>query len=169
MIKLLMISVLIVLIGLYCFKSDIHTVRMVGVLELILGAVTLFVALKSLLDKNPQVVMDESGIMDNRILKNSIAWHQIQKMELTVVNNQKVLKLNVSDKFKNENFKWLFAKTAAVRLNQNPKTVLLNLDQLKINYSTLNGYLASRDSDFIPNDVNKNLTGLEKFLNKLLY
>lgn len=169
MIKLLLMSVFILFIGGYCFKSDIQTVRVMGVLEITIGIATLFISLRSLFNKNPQVIIDDSGITDNRILKNTIAWNQIQKIELAIVGNQKVLRLFVSDTFKKENFKWLYAKTAVVKLSQNPKIVLLNLDQLKINYSTLNECLANRHVDFTETDFAKNLIGLEKFLNKTLY
>ncbi len=169
MIKLSLMSFFILFIGLYCFKSDIQTVIIMGVLEIVIGITTLFIALKSLFNKNPQVIIDDSGIIDNRILKNTIAWNQIQKMELAIVGNQKVLRLFVSDTYKNENFKWLYAKTAAVKLRQNPKTVMLNLDQLKIDYSTLNKYLTNRGVYFTATDLAKNLIGLEKFLNKLLH
>ncbi|ESU24960.1 hypothetical protein FEDK69T_05190 [Flavobacterium enshiense DK69] len=162
-------SIGILLIGHYCFKADIQAVRMIGVLELILGMVILFVGLKSFMDKNPQIVMNENGIMDKRILKKIIPWNQLEKIELTMQNNQKVLKLNVSDKFSNDNFKWLYVKTAAIKLNQNPKTVMLNLDQLKFDSDLLISYLNSKNVDFVNEDIFRNLTGWNKILNKMLY
>ena len=168
-IKMSIISIGILLIGVNCFKADILVIQMVGILEILIGIATLFVGLKSLLDKNPQVVMNETGIIDNRILKKEIPWNRIEKMELTFVTNQKVLKLEVSNEFKNENFKWLYAKTAAVKLNQNPKKVTLNLDQLKFDYDALSEYLKSTGVDFNENDLFKNLTGWNKILNKMLY
>lgn len=169
MLKVSIMSIGILWIGSICLKSDISTIKMIGVLEMILGIATMFVGLKSIIDKNPQIIMDENGITDKRILKQQIPWNQIAKIELTFVTNQKVLKLQVSNEFKNENFKWLYAKTAAVKLNQNPKTVMLNLDQLKFDSDILADYLNSKDIDFVTKDVFRNLTGWNKILNKMLY
>lgn len=169
MIKLSLLSILLFLNGVFCYKSDIFIIKTIGTLEILLSVSLLVVALKSLINKNPQVVMDENGIIDNRILKNLIPWNQIQKSELTIINNQKFLKLNVSDNFENANFKWLFIKTSKEKLNQNPKNVLINLDQLRINYDNLNMFLCSKDSDFIQENLNRNLTGFGNYLNKILY
>ncbi len=169
MIKMSLMSILIFLIGAYCFKSDIFSIKIIGILEILLSVSLLLVALKSLINKNPQVIMAESGIIDNRILNNIIPWNQIQKLELTIINNQKFLKLSVSDNFDNKNFKWLFIKTSKEKLNQSPKNVLINLDQLRINYDNLNKYLSNKDADFIQEDLNRNLTGVGNYLNKVLY
>lgn len=169
MIKLSLMSVGMIWVGCICFKTDILTFRTVGVLQIILGIVTLFSGMKSLLDKNPQIIMNETGIIDKRILKKEIPWTQIEKIELAFVTNQKVLKLKVSNKFRNDNFKWLYAKTAVVKLNQNPKTVLLNLDQLKFESEVLADFLNSKNTDFINRDVFRNLKGWNKILNKMLY
>ncbi|HSD14764.1 MAG TPA: STM3941 family protein [Flavobacterium sp.] len=169
MIKLSVMSILILMIGRYCLKSDIFAVQMMGILEIILGLATLFVALKGLLNKHPQLVLSETGILDNRILKKEIPWDQIEKTELKFVTNQKVLKLYVSNKFKNENFKWLYTKTAVVRLKSNTKEVLINLDSLKCDFDVLSDFLISKDINFGQTDLFKKLTGWNKFLNKTLY
>lgn len=169
MLKMLLMSILILLIGIYCLKSDIFTIKIIGTLEIVLSISVLFVALRSLFDKKPQIIIGDNGIIDNRILKNTILWNQIEKLELTIINNQKFLKLNVSDNFDNENFKWLFVKTSKEKLNQKPKNVLINLDQLRINYDNLNQYLSNKNESFIQKNLDRNLTGISKYLNKVLY
>ena len=169
MIKILLFSIAILLIGIYCLKSDIVMVKIIGLLNIILGISTLIIGLKSLLNKNPQITIDENGIVDNRILKNIIPWHQIDKIELTIINNQKFLKLDVSENFEIENFKWLFIKTSKERLSRNPKNVLMNLDQLKINYENINRYLSNKREKFIEKNLDEQLTGVRNCLNKLLY
>ena len=152
MIKLLVTAVFILSLGVYCFKSEIEMVRIIGIFEIVLGVTTFSIALKSLFNKKAQLIFDVNGIIDNRILKNHIGWHQIQKIELATINYQKVLKLSINNTFDNNNFKWLYKKTVKLKLNQNPKIVLLNLDQIKIDYASLNDYLALKRPDFIKND-----------------
>ena len=124
-----LLSVLILLIGFYCLISDSAVVNIIGVLNIGLGALVLSVGLKSLLNKNPQIVLNENGIIDNRILKKAIPWNEINRSELVIINSQKNLQLVVSSDFNTENFKWLFQKTAGDNLRKSPKEIQNNLDQ----------------------------------------
>lgn len=169
MIKMALMSIPIALIGMYCMKSDDVILKTIGAFEIVLSLSLLFVALKSVFNKKPQVIIDENGIIDNRILKNTIPWNQMQKLELTIIYNQKCLQLSIGDNFDNANFKWLFRKTSKEKLNQNPKSVLVNLDQLKIDYDSLNEFLSNKVVDFIPKNLDENLTGVGYYLNKILY
>ena len=113
--------------------------------------------------------MDQNGIIDNRILKNTIRWNQIRNFELTIINNQKFLKLQIPDNFGNDNFKWLFLTTSKLKLNKKPKIVLVNLDQLKIDYKNLNDFLVTINPNYKAKDLDEKLTGFGNLINKILY
>lgn len=163
------ISIGILILGIYCLRSTIVTLKMIGFFEIILGSSTLFIALKSAFDKSPQIVIDEKGIIDNRILKNKIFWDQIQNLELTTTRNQKVMKIIIPSNFGDTNFKWLYRKTSKLTLNEKPKKVLLNLDHLNVDYDSLNQFLRSKKSDYLPQNLDKQLTGLGNLMNKVFY
>lgn len=167
-IKMPLMSALILWIGIDCLTSDSAVVNTIGILNIGLGVLVLFVGLKSLLSKNPQVVLDENGIIDNRILENTIPWNEINRSELMIINNQKILRLEVSGNFNIENFKWLFQKTAWDQLRSNPKEIQINLDQLKIDYDSLNEFLSNKTEGFIQNNLEDELTGIGKYLSKIL-
>ena len=164
-----LMSALILWVGIDCLTSDSAVVNTIGVLNIGLGALVLFVGLKNLLNKNPQVVLDENGIIDNRILKNTIPWSEINRSELMVINNHKSLRLEVSGNFKIDNFKWLFIKTSKDQLRKNPKEIQINLDQLKIDYDSLNELLDDKTEGFTQNNLEHELTGIGKYVNKILY
>lgn len=169
MIKLCLMGIFILLIGVNCFTADIYSLKIIGLFQIALGVAVFLVAIKSMLDKKPQIIMDETGIIDNRILKTTISWNQIQDFELQIKNNQKVLKLIIPNTFKEEHFKWLYRQTAKMKLKEKPKNILLNLDQLKINYESLNAFLSSKDEDYVPENLNKNLNSFGRFINRMLY
>lgn len=169
MIKMSLISIPLILIGVLCFSSNIMILNFIGIVEIILGISTLLIGLKSLLNKNPQIVMDQNGIIDHRILKKTIRWNQIRNFELTIINNQKFLKLQIPDNFSNDNFKWLFLTTSKLKLNKKPKNVLINLDQLKIDYKSLNDFLVTINANYKSKNLDKNLTGFGNLINKILY
>lgn len=169
MIKLAVTSIFIIVVGMYCLKSDILIIKTLGLLEVLLGLFTLIVALKSSLNKKPQIIINENGIIDNRILKNVIHWHQIESVELIVFNTQKVIKIIVPNNFSNRNFKWLYVKTSKLKLTEKPKKILLNLDNLKVDYEKLNEFLKNIKSDYISKNLDTELTGLGNLINKILY
>lgn len=169
MFKMSLMSIPLILIGVLCFSSNIMILKFIGTLEIILGISTLLIGLKSLLNKNPQIIMDQNGIIDNRILKNTIRWNQIRNFELTIINKQKFLKLQIPDNFGNDNFKWLFLATSKLKLNKKPKIVLVNLDQLKIDYKSLNDFLVTINANYKSKDLDEKLTGFDNLINKILY
>ena len=169
MIKLAVTSIFIIIVGIYCLNADITIIKTLGLLEIILGVFTFIIALKSSLNKNPQILINENGIIDNRILKNVILWEQIESLELTIINTQKVMKIIVPNNFANTNFKWLYIKTSKLRLAEKPKKILLNLDNLKVDYEKLNEFLKNNKSDYVSKNLDTELTGLGNLINKIFY
>ena len=169
MVKMFVISICILALGVYCLMSDIVIVKMIGLFEIILGLATLFIALKSAFNKSPQIIFDESGIIDNRILKNKIFWDEIQNLELLVLRNQKVMRIIIPNNFGDKNFKWLYRKSSKLSLNEKPKKVLLNLDHLNVDYDILNRFLRSKKTDYLHQNLDKQLTGLGSLINRVFY
>ncbi|MFN2261326.1 MAG: STM3941 family protein [Psychroflexus sp.] len=141
--KMLLLPLIVLYIGYSCIQIDSFFGMLLGVLNLILGSFTLFSTLIIIVKRRPRLVIDQDGIIDHRILKSKIQWHEIYNLELKISTPQKYLKLNISDNF--QNFKWLFRKTSRKFLNKNPREVFINLTYLNIDYQRLNEMLKSEN------------------------
>jgi hypothetical protein len=62
----------------------------------------------------------------------------------------------------------LFLTTSKLKLNKKPKNVLINLDQLKIDYKSLNDFLVTINANYKSKNLDKNLTGFGNLINKIL-
>ena len=168
LIKTLVSSIILLIAGVSCLKADTVLVKVLGGLNLIMGAVSFLAFIRSLI-RRARIVMDEKGILDYRVAKKYIPWDQIQDLELTFKGNQKVLKITIANNFANDNFKWLYKIFNKSNLNKKPKVVLIALIGLVINYESLNEFLLSRDINYTATNLDEQLSALERGINKVLY
>lgn len=92
-----------------------------------------------LLDKRPQIMINENGILDRTLKQGQISWEQIIETYPIEIHNQKFISIVVVDvfDFKKKSYKWvdeLNESIGAQRLN-------LNLSQIKIDEIELNNLL----------------------------
>ncbi len=109
------------------------------------------ISIFTLLDKRPQIIINENGIWDRTTKQNEIKWEQIIKAYPIDIYNQKFISIIVDEtyEFKKRQYNWAEKLTeliGAQKLN-------LNLSQLKIDENQLT-ILINKIKDVEKNDRN---------------
>jgi hypothetical protein len=142
MLKLIVISSIIILIGFFCTKSDKIIIEVIGYLNFVLGISIVSIGLYNLFDNSPQLILTDSGIEHKKITKNVISWSEISNAEITKEKNNNIIILYPKGNLSLDNFKFIFRNTAKFQIKKN--IIKLNIQQLEIDYSKLNSFLHSR-------------------------
>ncbi len=140
--KSILFSSMIIIIGISCLDSDLLIIIILGYLNLILGAVSLVINLYHLLNHKPQLIVSDLGIEHKKITKQMILWSAISKAEIKKEKNNLLLVLNPKGQVNLEDFKYLFRKTAQSQLKNN--LIKLNIEPLAIDHSKLSHFLSSK-------------------------
>ncbi|WP_376894784.1 STM3941 family protein [Bizionia sediminis] len=139
MFKLLLLASVIIVFGLVCIRATNYMLIAIGILNLFLGVVGIFVAVYNLIDKTPQLILSEAGIIHQKITKKPILWRDISEVTITKRGNNHVLIVTQKGHTNRADFKYLFRKTAKSKLKNN--IIPLNLDSLAIDYPKLHKFL----------------------------
>lgn len=140
-IKILALSLPFILIGIWMISEKQN-----GTFDYYMGwfAVSFFglgipISIFNLLDKRPQIIINENGIWDRTIKQNEIKWEQIKESYLIEIYNQRFISIITDDTFvfKKNAFSWLSnlnKYVGAQKLN-------INLSQIKIDESKLTDFI----------------------------
>jgi hypothetical protein len=140
MIKLIFICSIITLIGMYCAKSNILIINIIGVLNLIMGVSGIVIGLYNFIKHEPQLTLTESGINHKKITKKMIFWSEILNVKICKESTQNILVLELKGDISLDRFKYIFKKTAKSDLEK--KHIKINIDPLVIDYDKLNSFLS---------------------------
>ncbi|POY40299.1 hypothetical protein C3L50_06540 [Flavobacterium alvei] len=157
-IKILALSLPFILIGIWMISEKQN-----GTFDYYMGwfAISFFglgipISIFNLLDKRPQIIINENGIWDRTIKQNEIKWEQIKESYLIDIYNQKFISIIVDDTFvfKKNAFSWLSnlnKYVGAQKLN-------INLSQIKINEAKLTDFINNirRTEKYQRNNLIKN-------------
>lgn len=140
-IKILALSLPLILIGIWMISEKQN-----GTFDYYMGwfIVSLFglgipISIFNLLDKRPQIIINENGIWDRTIKQNEIKWEQIKESYLIEIYNQRFISIITDDTFvfKKNAFSWLSnlnKYVGAQKLN-------INLSQIKIDEAKLTDFI----------------------------
>jgi hypothetical protein len=97
------------------------------------------VGLFQLLDKRPQIIIDENTIWDRTTNQDEIKWEQIQDAYPLDIYGQKFISLVVDDTFvfKQKQYKWALKINKAIGAQK----LNLHLGQLKINENKMTAFI----------------------------
>ena len=142
MIKLIILSSIITIIGALCTKSGLIIIDIIGFLNLILGTSGILIGVYNFLDNRPQLILSDLGIEHKKITKKIIYWDEISRTEISNEKGNNNIILNYKGNLNLDQFKYIFKKTAKSQLKNN--VIKLNIEQLTIDYSKLNSFLDSK-------------------------
>ena len=97
------------------------------------------ISIFTLLDKRPQIIINENGIWDRTIKQNEIKWEQIKESYLLEIYNQKFISIVVDETFvfKKNIFSWLKKLNKYVGAQE----LNINLSQIKIDENKLTDFI----------------------------
>ena len=140
-IKLIALSLAFVLIGIWViFKEQKGTFDyMMGWFCTCFFSIGIPIGFFILLDKRPQIVINENGIWDRTTKQDEIKWEQIIDAYSIEINKQKFISIVVDESyiFKNKQYKWAEKLTKLVGIQK----LNLNLSQLKIDENQLTNFI----------------------------
>lgn len=139
MAKLTLISMLILVIGIFGIKSEFSLFYVIGLINFFIGFLGILVGVYNLIKDKPILIINNEGIAHKKITKKPISWDIIHEAKLINVKNQKILSIKKVDNSKFSDFKYLFKKTS--NLSQENGIINLNIDQLNVDENILFKYL----------------------------
>lgn len=159
-IRLIVLSLAFVVIGVFMiFKEEIGTFDYImGWFCSLFFGFGVFVGFFVLLDRRPQILIDENGIVDRTLKQGQISWEQIIETYPIEIQNQKFISIVVVDtfEFKKKSYRW------ADQLNEffGAEKLNLNLSQIKIDEIELNQLL----NKIINSEISERKYHIRKFL-----
>ncbi|MHA4808982.1 STM3941 family protein [Flavitalea flava] len=108
-IKLILLSSIFVLGGLYMLNGP-DAPSFVAWAGILFFGLAMLVGIYHLLDRRPQIIINEIGIFDRTVHKNVINWEIIQDAYLAEIYRQKFICLVVDEQFEPSGSKGKFAK-----------------------------------------------------------
>lgn len=143
LLKLILISTLINMIGYLGIQSDNSFFYVVGILNLFIGSTCFLIGVYHLFHLQPVMTLTNEGVYHKQITKRIIPWEVILKAEVIQHKNQELLSLSVKRNFDlKSNLRYLFKKTA--NFSQEQETVNMNITQLNVNRNSLTNFLIQR-------------------------
>lgn len=139
MAKLILISMLILVIGIFGIKSEFSLFYVIGLINFFIGFLGILVGVYNLIKDKPILIINNEGIAHKKITKKPIPWDIIHEAKLINVKNQKILSIKKVDNSKFSDFKYLFKKTS--NLSEENGIINLNIDQLNVDENILFKYL----------------------------
>ena len=97
------------------------------------------ISIFTLLDKRPQIIINENGIWDRTTKQKEIKWEQIKESYLIEIYNQKFISIVVDETFvfKKNAFRWLNKLNKYVGAQE----LNINLSQIKIDENKLTDFI----------------------------
>ncbi len=118
------------------------------------------VALFHLLDRRPQIIINENGIWDRTTNQDEVKWEQIQGAYPLDIYGQNFISLVVDDTFvfKQKQYKW------AAKLNEEigAQKLNLHLGQLKMDENKMTAFI----QEMTETEKQNRLTIIKKYFNK---
>ncbi len=143
LLKLILISTLINVIGYFGIQSDNSFFYVVGLLNLLIGSSCFLISVYQLLDLQPVMTLTNEGVYHKQITKVIIPWEAIFEAEVVQHKNQVLLSLTVKRNFDlKSNLRFLFKKTA--NFKQGEEKINMNITQLKVNRDSLTNFLIQK-------------------------
>ena len=141
-IQLLLLSLCFVALGL--FLSTKPDSKWIGWSGTIFGAIGLLVSVFHLVDRRPQIIINEIGIFDRTTHKDLINWEIIKDAYLVNLHGQKFICLIVNEEFEPSKKKGNFLKkTARFSKSLGFQELNISLGQIKINENRLCEFIIS--------------------------
>jgi len=138
-IRLILLCLPFVLLGIFIVSRGGGWIGWMSILFFGLG---IPVSVINLLDRKPQIIINEIGIFDRTIHKEFINWEVIQDAYLISINGQKFISLVIDEDFKPSRKKGkLYQKTA--RLNEwiGAQELNINLAMIKVDEVKLTAFI----------------------------
>lgn len=142
-IKLILLCTIFVVGGFYMLNSTSSS-NWIAWLSIIFFGLGYPIALYHLLDRRPQIVINEIGIFDRSTHKDFINWEIIQNAYLAEVHGQKFICLEVNQQFEPSNKKGKLArKVAGVSKALGFQELNISLANVKINAERLTEFIGA--------------------------
>lgn len=139
--KVFALTILFLAIGIWMItKADSSSIdRIMGWLVTLFFGLGIPVGLFHLLDRRPQIIINENGIWDRTTNQDEVKWEQIQDAYPLNIYGQKFISLVVDDSFvfRQKQYKWVAKineEIGAQRLN-------LHLGQLKMDENKMTAFI----------------------------
>lgn len=142
-ITLMLLCLPFVVIGIFIISREPFwsTNYMMGWVSTLFFGLGILIGIVQLLDKKPQIVINESGLWDRSTKRRVIPWDQIEGAYLISLNGQKFISLELDESFevKVKQYKWATWLNKAIGAQK----VNLHLGQLKIDEKLLTEFIAT--------------------------
>lgn len=134
--KLLVIGGAFIYLGGYILTtSPIIPVLIIAILIIILGTISAYFGILSLLNIKPKLQINKEGIKDNRISNKLIYWNEIESIKLIYESNRNKLHIKLINRLNPNNMAFLYRLSSSKKNNN--KEIKIDLSQLNINISQL--------------------------------
>ena len=138
-IMLILFSIALVLLGLFCIKSTSLVISSIGWITILIGIFGIMIGGYHFINRKPRLILSDIGIEEKQITKNIILWDEIITVSINEEQGQKVLQVIFTTTVKKDRFKLLYRISGKQNLENN--TVKFNLDILHVDYQLLNAFL----------------------------
>ncbi len=145
-IKIIVLGGGIIMLGGFILDSSTTTLMQVlGLLNALLGFSCVIIGFLGLLHIKPKITLNETGIRDNRILKEFISWNNIEEVELIYENRQNKLLISLTQQIEYSKLSFLYRNQKSNKSNQLDKKLKIELGTFEVNYAELVGYLKEKN------------------------